>query len=484
LLVEKASLENKMEQSSLFFTINVVKGLINNGLLENNSKEDLVNKFLSLVSEVPQIAAISYVDETGKTFLFKYDKGDMVTYLTPDDSIPEKPLIIDKKSKNFFFEGDSIIQYPVTSLLSYSNHLTAPYDSIKRYPLQAIPGASKSNGVAYSVRSHDSIFAKDYILTVYMSLKRIYNFISSLHITDSSSTFIYTSDGRYFDFNKISNNDFSSLTAEGYLVPWDSMNGTLFYSAIKQWKPESGTDSLTSYHSFEHLGKDYLAAFYPGADYKNGVWTCYVVPEGDFEVLVQGSLGAIFILSAIFLLISVGAVLFLLRKFLMKNIALEPLTEKELQLLIKKGENDKVEFKSTIRMNLHSNKPGKEIELAWLKSVVAFCNTEGGRIFIGVKDDGEVIGFDADRFSNDDKTLLHIQNLIKQHVGLEFSKYISYKIIKLNGIGVLVIRCLPTSKPVFLKFNEKEQFFVRTGPASIELPVSKALEYIKDRNKS
>jgi predicted HTH transcriptional regulator len=135
-------------------------------------------------------------------------------------------------------------------------------------------------------------------------------------------------------------------------------------------------------------------------------------------------------------------------------------------------------------MNLHSNKPGKEIELAWLKSVVAFCNTEGGRIFIGVKDDGEVIGFDADRFSNDDKTLLHIQNLIKQHVGLEFSKYISYKIIKLNGIGVLVIRCLPTSKPVFLKFNEKEQFFVRTGPASIELPVSKALEYIKDRNKS
>jgi hypothetical protein len=36
---------------------------------------------------------------------------------------------------------------------------------------------------------------------------------------------------------------------------------------------------------------------------------------------------------------------------------------------------------------------------------------------------------------------------------------------------------------MLLKSSGKEQFYVRSGPSSIELPMSKVLEYVNDRKK-
>ena len=132
---------------------------------------------------------------------------------------------------------------------------------------------------------------------------------------------------------------------------------------------------------------------------------------------------------------------------------------------------------------MFSNKPGKEIELAWLKSVVAFCNTNGGTILIGVNDEGEILGLEADNFKNEDKCLLHVQSLLKDHIGMEFTKYINYKLHKIDNKKVLAVHCSPSQKPLFLMANNKEQFYIRSGPASIELSTSKAIKYIEDRKK-
>jgi len=48
--------------------------------------------------------------------------------------------------------------------------------------------------------------------------------------------------------------------------------------------------------------------------------------------------------------------------------------------MIRKGENKTVEFKSTLRVNLHTNKPDKEIGKVALKTIAAFLNTRGGDI--------------------------------------------------------------------------------------------------------
>ena len=63
---------------------------------------------------------------------------------------------------------------------------------------------------------------------------------------------------------------------------------------------------------------------------------------------------------------------------------LQAMTETELLELIDGGETDTVEFKSTLRVESQNpGKAGKEIELACLKTVAAFMNTEGGTLLVG-----------------------------------------------------------------------------------------------------
>ena len=158
-----------------------------------------------------------------------------------------------------------------------------------------------------------------------------------------------------------------------------------------------------------------------------------------------------------------------------------PADESSLQALIAGGETAQVEFKSTMRWNLHAGKPGKEIELAWLKSVVAYLNTNGGFLLIGVADDGAILGLEADKFANDDKFLLHFDNLIKQHVGLEFASYISGNFRTVGDQQVFFINCDRCPESVFLINGDDEKFFIRLGPSTRQLPASKILDYMQER---
>jgi hypothetical protein len=158
-------------------------------------------------------------------------------------------------------------------------------------------------------------------------------------------------------------------------------------------------------------------------------------------------------------------------------------SETELRQLIDSGEGDRLEFKSTLRWNLRENRPGKEIELSWLKTVVAFLNTDGGTLLVGVADNGKIVGCSKDGFRNDDKYLLHVNNLVQQHIGVEFSRYLRYDLRPVDGENVLVFDVQPSDEPSFLKTNEDDVFYVRMGPASRKLSLRKTLEYLKDFNE-
>ena len=55
-----------------------------------------------------------------------------------------------------------------------------------------------------------------------------------------------------------------------------------------------------------------------------------------------------------------------------------------IQELIKTGESEAVEFKSTLRTNLHTKKFDKKMEHAVMKSITSFLNTDGGTLLVGV----------------------------------------------------------------------------------------------------
>ena len=147
--------------------------------------------------------------------------------------------------------------------------------------------------------------------------------------------------------------------------------------------------------------------------------------------------------------------------------------------MIEAGEGSRVEFKATLRWNLHSRQFDKEVENASLKTIVAFLNTEGGTLFIGVKDDGDIKGLEIDKFSNDDKLLLHFGNIINDRIGKHYVDLIGYDLKEVKGVKILRVDCKPSSTPVFLNFENEESFFIRNGPSSVKLSTSDTVEYSK-----
>ena len=149
--------------------------------------------------------------------------------------------------------------------------------------------------------------------------------------------------------------------------------------------------------------------------------------------------------------------------------------------LISSGESDRIEFKSTLRWNLKTDRAEKVIENSWLKSIVAFLNADGGVLLIGVADAGDILGTLADRFDNDDKYLLHVNNRIREYIGLEFVSFINFQLVPVEGQKVLLVQCQPSPSPVFLKTGKDEDFYVRVGPGNRRLSTSEVLSYVTNR---
>lgn len=152
--------------------------------------------------------------------------------------------------------------------------------------------------------------------------------------------------------------------------------------------------------------------------------------------------------------------------------------------LIAGGESDKLEFKSTVRTNLATGEVDKRMEKAVLKTIVAFLNTDGGTLLIGVSDDGEICGVDLDSFESLDKMNLHMTNMIASAIGNGFIPYINFKSIEFeDGKYVIRVKCTPADKAVFLREGKNEQFYVRSGPSSVELTGMNLVNYVNNRNK-
>ncbi len=149
--------------------------------------------------------------------------------------------------------------------------------------------------------------------------------------------------------------------------------------------------------------------------------------------------------------------------------------------IISSGESNRVEFKSTLRWNLKTDRSEKVIDKAWLKSVAAFLNSDGGVLLVGVEDNGDILGIEADNFDNEDKYLLHINNRIQQHIGLEHAGFIGYQLVPADNKKVLLIECQPSPSPVFLKISKEEEFYIRVGPGSRRLSTSEVVAYVTNR---
>ncbi len=150
-------------------------------------------------------------------------------------------------------------------------------------------------------------------------------------------------------------------------------------------------------------------------------------------------------------------------------------------LLIREGENETVEFKSTLRWDIRAGKTNQAVERACLKTMAAFLNSAGGALLIGVRDDGSIEGIESDKFVNEDKFLLHLWTLIRTCLGRDVSPYIRTTLEKMDEKTVCMVQCQQSNRPVFLRQpGFDEAFYIRVGPSSNAMDISEALKYIAD----
>ena len=152
--------------------------------------------------------------------------------------------------------------------------------------------------------------------------------------------------------------------------------------------------------------------------------------------------------------------------------------------LIAGGEGDQVEFKSTLRWNLRTEKADKNLEYVIVKTISAFLNSDGGNLFIGVADDGQLLGLDLDYRSfqkrpNRDGFLLKLSSLISRDIGKEFHKFITTDIQEFGPADICRITVAPADKPAFVKKKGHEEFYIRASAASVPLSLSESHEYIR-----
>ena len=149
--------------------------------------------------------------------------------------------------------------------------------------------------------------------------------------------------------------------------------------------------------------------------------------------------------------------------------------------LVSSGESDSVEFKSSLRVNLHTDSKDSRIEETALKTLAGFLNADGGTLIIGVGDDGTPVGIEADRFPNEDRMSLHLVNLVRSRMGAGVMTMVHPQFDDYEDLRILRVVCERSPQPVYLSNSGRESFFVRTGPATAELTGSQMMDYVRRR---
>ena len=158
---------------------------------------------------------------------------------------------------------------------------------------------------------------------------------------------------------------------------------------------------------------------------------------------------------------------------------------KPIPQLISEGENQYVEFKSSLLWDYHQQIPNKSLYVPVIKNVAAFMNTRGGIVFIGVDDEGAILGLEPDfkvmKKKNEDGFENTFNLAFNQMVGAEFRQYVEVVFEPIQEKTICMVTVQPALSPVFLTHKGKETFYIKTGNSSQPLTVSQATKYIQSR---
>lgn len=157
--------------------------------------------------------------------------------------------------------------------------------------------------------------------------------------------------------------------------------------------------------------------------------------------------------------------------------------DKDLFALIKRGEDDGLEFKSSFRYDYRQQKVNKALESVIIKTIAGFMNAQGGSLLIGLDDAGSILGLEADyntlnRKDSDGYTQL-LMTTVADKLGTPACRLLRILFHSIDGKEVCRIIILPSPGPVFAKEDNHSRFYIRTGSGTREMDIQEAFTFIK-----
>ncbi len=156
--------------------------------------------------------------------------------------------------------------------------------------------------------------------------------------------------------------------------------------------------------------------------------------------------------------------------------------EQDIREIIRNGEHERAEFKTSFRWDVQRNQVNKDLERSVMKTIAAFLNSDGGALVIGVDDQREIRGLKSDLLSltkhNHDGFENHFNNVFVAMVGPEFRQFVKLSFHDFNGQSVCLVQVDRARHPAYLKTERGEDFFIRTGNATTALKMSEVAAYV------
>lgn len=112
------------------------------------------------------------------------------------------------------------------------------------------------------------------------------------------------------------------------------------------------------------------------------------------------------------------------------------------------------------------------------KEIIAFANCHGGKLYVGVKDDGTVIGV-----ADPDNTALQISNMVRDAIKPDLTMFLHYETLMQDEKKVVMIEVQRgTDRPYYLakKGMRPEGVYVRQGYSSVPATATAIRQMIKE----
>jgi predicted RNA-binding protein with RPS1 domain len=142
--------------------------------------------------------------------------------------------------------------------------------------------------------------------------------------------------------------------------------------------------------------------------------------------------------------------------------------------------------------NLIGKEAKNRVTHSSMKTLVAFANSKGGTLFIGINDDGEFVGLEKDYDEigqlSKDELGKRLDDYIKAFVGNSFFGLLSIEFEEIDKKDIIVVKVEPSKDEVFLLKDDKgskcSDFYIRRHSSSVKLSDKELLEYYKWRFKT